>query len=279
MSSSNDNAPHLLFRCDDVWNMVDINNSRVTTRFRADLASLSPDGRFIAFVQNNFLNGTWDVSITSSTISHTARIYSDDITTIAFSPDSTRLLAMARDGQVHIWDFEALDSSRGNPIDIPSIVPSDRMIVQSYRDEMIFDGWFYGGNGARLLWLPHDMRKVLLATGIEDCRLKIQRGASNVAILDMKDYSKVPHVGPWWKGGIRFVDGTDEHWPEWSVSVYLARYSERLSATQKLTNLKAGQKRVREAYLEGVGQDISPRDEGAKRLCLSQDIDKAPDDM
>ena len=78
-----------------------------------------------------------------------ARIYSDRITTIAFAPDSTRLLAMARDGQVHIWDLKALDSSRGNPVDIPPIVPSDRMIVRPYREEMISDGWFCGGNGAR----------------------------------------------------------------------------------------------------------------------------------
>ena len=259
------NASHLLLvPCDgppgdlrNFWVIVDINRGHVlTTRFYADGAALSPDGHFIAFFINCRVNGTCDISITSSTMSHTARIYSKEITTITFSPDSTRLLAMARDGQVHMWDLEA--SHHNHPINITSIFPLDRMIVQRYRHNMVSDGWFYGGNGTRLLWLPHDMRKVLLATSAEDRHLLVQHGACNVAILDMKDYSEVPQVRSWWKGGIRFVDD------EWEVS--LARCLERLSVTQKLAGV--GQKRVHEASLEGVGQSSSPRDEQVKRFRL-----------
>jgi hypothetical protein len=231
--------------------VVDINSGRSTARFSANGASLSPDGRFIASFSNFW---RCEVSITSSIISHTAVIYSKPITTIAFSPDSTRLLAMAEDSQVHILDLEALH--RDDSVDILSTFPPDRMIVQLYQDRMTYDGWFYGRNGARLLWLPHDTRKVLLMTGIEDCRLFVQYEGSNVAVLDMKDYSKVPQVGrSWRKGGIRFVDN------EWEVS--LARFLERLSVTQELT--WAGEKRQRDMCLEDVG---SPGDEQAKRLRL-----------
>jgi WD40 repeat protein len=256
MSSSN--APRVLYNSDLYqWDIVDVNKSRITARFFADTASLSPDGCFIALFDCGI--STCQVNITNSVISHTAHIYSKPITTIAFSPDSTRLFAMAEDGQAHIWDLEALH--HGDPGHPASISPSDRMMVQLYPDEMTSNGWFYGGNGARLLWLPHDMRKVHLATGIEDCCLLVQHGGSNMAILDMKDYSKVPQVcRAWWKGGIRFVDD------EWEVS--LARYLERLPVTQELT--RVGQKREHESYSEAVGQGSSLRaePEQTKRLRL-----------
>lgn len=73
-------------------------------------------------------------------------------------------------------------------------------------------GWYQGANGARLIWLPHNMRPVWLATGKKPFgsrRLFLGSG-SDVAVLDVDDYLEALPAGVTWREpGIRYLEDTE----------------------------------------------------------------------
>ena len=74
-----------------------------------------------------------------------------------------------------------------------------------------YDGW-YVANGARLFWLPHNMRPVWLAPRKQPFgpRRLIFGSGNDIAILDVDDYLEVLPAGVAWReAGVRYLDDWD----------------------------------------------------------------------
>ena len=70
--------------------------------------------------------------------------------------------------------------------------------------------WYRGVNGARIIWLPDNMKRVWLATGTPGFGsryLILGRTLDDLTILDMEDYlCGLPVKGTWREGGIQYID-------------------------------------------------------------------------
>jgi WD40 repeat protein len=134
---------------------------------------------------------------------------------LAFSPDSTRLLHMSPEGDIRIFNIEHLPTS----VDIKISYPPDHIVTRKnpymptgYHlgdngDTSV--GWYCGENGAHLIWLPKDMRHVWL---VMHRSLVLEQTAREVTVLDMTDYlNAVPTARVAWRnGGIRYTSSDAE---------------------------------------------------------------------
>jgi len=133
---------------------------------------------------------------------------------LAFSPDSTRLFHISPEGNICIFNIEHLPTS----VDIKISYPPDHMVTRIRHTGTRYSwgeienkaaGWYHGENGARLIWLPKDMRDVWLAM---HRLLVLEQNAREVTVLDMTDYlNAVPTARVAWRnGGIRYTSSDAE---------------------------------------------------------------------
>ncbi|KIM86175.1 hypothetical protein PILCRDRAFT_5220 [Piloderma croceum F 1598] len=197
---SSDGARLLLDDC--LWDLV--NDRRITSwTGHAITAKFSPDCKLAAFRDEN---GVHILDATTGAKLYKHLFVNDIDCRFSFSLDSTRLLSSSSYRPTQVFDLRSLPTSVGT--EFPSCVyPPDCMMIQSQSQER--DGWYYGPNGGRLIWLPHNMRPVWLATGKQPFgsrRLFLGSG-SDVAVLDVDDYLEVLPAGVAWReAGIRYLE-------------------------------------------------------------------------
>jgi WD40 repeat protein len=190
-----------------VWDLV---QCKVVTSFWGSGPHFSPDGNYLAYFNGPAL-AILDVA-TGSIVGQPMKFYLDDYVgmpspkqILSFSPDSTRLLVLLKDGNVRILDIAKL------PTSITSSYPPHNLLIQRNHRSTFWDGWFRGETGERLIWLPDGMRHVLLAAGKECHRLILKRDDGDITVLDMDDYLKVPQArDSWRKAGVRWTDNEAE---------------------------------------------------------------------
>ena len=155
-------TPYLLF---DLLNQKELVPQANLLGDTIDAAVFSPDSSRIAcdtsthFVIIDAADGVL--------LHHPIRLNSRGVlTSLAFSPDSTRLFHMSPEGNIRIFNIKHLPTS----IDIKISYPPDHMVTRTGylwgNNEDMSIGWYHGENGARLIWLPKDMRVVMCRPGL-----------------------------------------------------------------------------------------------------------------
>jgi WD40 repeat protein len=198
-------TPYLLF---DLLNQKELVPQANLLGDTIDAAVFSPDSSRIAcdtsthFVIIDAADGVL--------LHHPIRLNSRGVLkSLAFSPDSTRLFHMSPEGNIRIFNIKHLPIS----IDIKISYPPDHMVTRTGylwgNNEDMSIGWYHGENGARLIWLPNDMRHVWLAMHRS---LVLEQNAREVTILDMTEYlNAVPPARVAWRnGGIRYTSSRAE---------------------------------------------------------------------
>ena len=186
-----------LILSDGLWDLV--NGRRITSYTEGtSTAEFSPDCKVVA------TGGYGGVHILDATTG--AELYKSHLfypRQLSFSLDPTRLLTLDHE-HAHVLDLRGLPTSVGTE-SLSCVYPPDCMMIQSQSQH---DGW-YLANGARLIWLPHNMRPIWLAQGRQPFgsrRLFLGSG-NDAAVLDVDDYLEVLPVGVVWReAGVRYLE-------------------------------------------------------------------------
>ena len=179
-----------------LWDLV--NYRKLAEVYRPIAAIFTPNGHRVVFITEHS-----SVSILDA-ITGAKLYYTYGYAHISLMP--TRCFCLDAHGGIDIFDIECHPA----PIVVQRlscIYPPDRMAVRDTSS----DTWYYGENGARLIWLPEEMRRVWLATGSQSSgsyRLVLGGNSDELTIMDMEDYMKVLPAGTWRKGGVRYADPT-----------------------------------------------------------------------
>ena len=186
--------------CGGLWDLV---NGRQITSYTegTGAAQFSPDCKLVALV------GYGGIHILDAITG--AGLYKSHLFSprqLSFSLDSTRLLTLDY-GRHQVLDLRSLPTSIGTE-SLSCVYPPDCMMIQSQRQQR--DGW-YVANGARLIWLPHNMRPVWLALGKQPFgsrRLFLGSG-NDVAVMDVDDYLEALPAGVAWReAGVQYLRDT-----------------------------------------------------------------------
>ena len=160
--------------------------------------------KYVAFCIDNTVHV---VNATTGDKLHKLHILSDYRSRLSVSLDSTRLLISSAYVPAQVLDLRSLPTSVGTEF-TSCVYPPGCMMIQSQKN----DGWYYGTNGARLIWLPHNMHPVWLATGKQFGSRRLILGSGNdVAVLDVDDYLEALPAGiAWREAGVRYLENP---WP------------------------------------------------------------------
>jgi len=181
----------------NLWDLVNDRQIASCAKY-ATTAKFSPNCKLAAVCDDNNVH-----ILDATTGTELYRLHLIFFGRLSFSLDSTQLLSFSGYGSTQAFDLRGLPTSVG--IESTSCVyPPDCMSIQPQQH----DGWYHGANGARLIWLPHNMRPVWLATGKQPFgsrRLFLGSG-NDVAVLDVDDYLEVLPAGVAWReAGVRYL--------------------------------------------------------------------------
>jgi WD40 repeat protein len=184
-----------------LWDLVDGRQITSCTESATSTAEFSPDCRLVALGDND---GIHIFDATTGAELYKSHLFFNFDNSLSFSLNSTRLLSLSYYSPTQVLNLKGLPTFVG--VESPSCVyPPDCMMIQSQQH----DGWYHGANGARLIWLPHNMRPVWLATGKQPfgSRCLFLGGGSDVAVLDVDDYLEVLPAGVAWReAGVRYLE-------------------------------------------------------------------------
>jgi WD40 repeat protein len=203
ISISSDGAR--LFSDDCLWDLV--NNRQISSYVRhATKVEFSPDCKLAALCDN--IDNIHILDATTGAELYKSHLFVKYCSHLSFSPDSTRLLSLSPDELAQVLDLKSLPTFVGTESQ-SCIYPPDCMMIQSQSQLQQHNGWYHGASGDRLIWLPHNMRPVWLATGkqlFQSCCLFFGNG-NDVMVLDVDDYLEVLPAGvAWSEAGIRYLE-------------------------------------------------------------------------
>jgi WD40 repeat protein len=208
ISISSDGAR--LISNDCLWDLV--NDRQITSHTKhVYAAKFSPDCKLVALYTNrdlHILDATTGAELYKS---HLLIESYDHLSTLSFSLDSTRLLLSRLYGAAQVLDLRSLPTSVGTE-SLSCVYPPECMMIQSQLQPQEDKGWYHGANGARLIWLPHNMGPVWLATGKQPlgAHCLFLGSGSDVAVLDVDDYLEILPAGVAWReAGVRHVENPE----------------------------------------------------------------------
>jgi WD40 repeat protein len=188
----------------NLWDLVNGRQIASCAKY-ATTAEFSPNCKLAALCD---AYGVYIFDATTGAELYKSHLFVNVDSRLSFSLDSTQLLSLTSYRPAQVLNLRSLPTSVG--IEPPSCVyPPDCTIIQPQSQWKLHDdGWYQGVNGARLIWLPHNMRPVWLATGKQPFgsrRLFLGRG-NDVAVLDVDDYLEVLPAGVAWREpGVRYL--------------------------------------------------------------------------
>ena len=193
-----------LFACNRLWDINDF-SFRELASFNAYTSNFSPNSKLTAC---SGYDGTCIFDAVTGTMLYKSH---HCVNTLSFSPDSKQLFCFDRNQKCILVTNCSLMSF--NEDFISHVYHPDSMMRLTHGFNL-HNGWYQGINGARLIWVPENMRAVWFATGslgFSTQDLILGQTVNDLTILDMEDYlCSLPIKGAWREGGIQYVDRDEE---------------------------------------------------------------------
>ncbi|CAE7093888.1 unnamed protein product [Rhizoctonia solani] len=146
--------------------------------------AFSPRGNQLVSGSRDMTVRVWDVANHESIAVFAGHM--DRVLSVAFSPDGTQIVSGSADSTIRVWNSPPPSSS--SPEDVGSEAPQDPAgTPKSHLPldwEMDSEGWVHDTQGRLLLWVPPDLRRILMRR--QNSGLISQQGSIELDFSDAK---------------------------------------------------------------------------------------------
>ncbi|KAG9074714.1 hypothetical protein FS749_013695, partial [Ceratobasidium sp. UAMH 11750] len=120
-----------------------------------------PDGAYIVSGSDDKTIRIWDAD-TGQSIAQPLQGHTESISSVAYSPDSAFVISGSHDNTVRIWNTQSSAAGGSTPEVENNLAQAiDRSHV-NHAWTIDDDGWVVTSDSKLLVWVPHDLRLVLL---------------------------------------------------------------------------------------------------------------------